>query len=417
MNQKPPLFNIEFVRNQFPALSTDFVFMDNAGGTQILGAVMDRVQDFYKNYFVQLGGSYKVSAEADEKLEQVTKELAEYINARDSREVVVGSSTTMLLRILSICISQQWQEGDEVIISNSEHEANASCWKKKQKNGIVVKVWKVNPETLELDIDDLNKLLTEKTKLVALVHASNILGTINPVKQIAEVVHAAGALICVDGVAYAPHRLIDVQEFGVDFYVFSTYKVYGPHQSILYGRYEVLSKLDGLNHYFIGKDEVPYKFQPGNINFELTYSLGGIMQYLHKFYDHHFPGNEDLTNREKLAKSFDLIASHEQVLANRMIDYLKSKKQIKIIGVGSGDKNKRMPTISFVHDDYKSSEVVEKVDQYQIGIRWGDFYAKKIIHDLGLEANDGVIRVSLVHYNTMDEVEKLISAFEDIFKR
>ena len=408
--------DIEFVRDQFPALENDFVFMDNAGGSQILSSVIDRMQEYFSNYFVQLGGSYEVSANADQKLEDVTKQLAEYINANDYREVVVGSSTTMLLRILSICLREGWQDGDEVIISNSDHEANVSCWTDLQKKGIVIKTWKINPDTLEFDIEDLKKLLTNKTKLVAVVHASNILGTINPIKQFADVVHEAGALICVDGVAYAPHRLIDVQEWDVDFYVFSTYKVYGPHQSVLFGRYEILKELDGLNHYFIGKDEVPYKLQPGNINFELTYSLGGIMQYLLDLYDHHFNGDVTVTNREKYEMSFNLIAEQEQTLADTLINYLNTKSEIRIIGVDAGDKNRRMPTISFVHDKYKSSKIAEQVDQYRIGIRWGDFYAKKIIHDLGLEDKDGVIRVSFVHYNTMDEVNRLINVFEKIFK-
>jgi cysteine desulfurase family protein (TIGR01976 family) len=321
----------------------------------------------------------------------------------------------MLLRILSISLSQQWQPGDEVIISNSDHEANVSCWTDLQKMGIVIKIWKVDPDTLEFNTDELKELLTPKTKLVAMVHASNILGTINPIKDYARIVHESGALFCVDGVAYAPHRLIDVQEWGVDFYVFSTYKVYGPHQAVLYGRYETLRELEGLNHYFIGKEEVPYKLQPGNINFELTYSLGGLMQYLLDLYQHHFGDVNKISNRQKYADTFALIADHEEVLAEKLIDYLNSKNEIKIIGISSGDKLKRMPTISFVHEKFMSSQVTRFVDKYRIGIRYGDFYAKKIIHDLGLLEKDGVIRVSLVHYNTLEEVNRLINVFEEIF--
>jgi len=407
--------NIDFARMQFPALERDFIFMDNAGGSQILGGVAERIQQYYLQYNVQLGGSYKVSAEAAEEFKKVHKTLANYINAKRIEEVIVGPSTTMLLRILSLSLSQQWKPGDEVIVSNSDHEANVSCWTDLAKKGIVIKTWKVNPETFEFELDDLKALLTEKTKLVAVVHASNILGTINPIKSFAKVVHKAGALICVDGVAYAPHRMIDVQDWDVDFYVFSTYKVYGPHQAIMFGKYELLKELGGFNHYFIGKNEIPYKFQPGNFNFELTYSLAGIPVYFSALHDFHFPENNSLDERKKWEASFQLVASHEEKLAERLLNYLNSKVEIKIIGHKTSGLNKRVPTISFVHEKFKSSAIAEKVDPFGIGIRWGDFYAKKLIESLGLLEKDGVTRVSLVHYNTLEEVDKLIETFQIIF--
>lgn len=381
--------------------------MDNAGGSQILESVLDRIQEYLVNDNVQLGASYEVSARAGEKLKDVQLQLAKLINANNPQEVIIGSSSTMLLRILSICLGRQLQKGDEVIVTNSDHEANVTCWMDLKEKGIVVKIWKMNPETLDFELEDLKKLLSEKTRLLAMVHVSNILGTLNPIAEIAKIVHEAGALICVDGVAYAPHRLVDVQKFDVDFYVLSTYKVYGPHLGLMYGKYEMLEKIAGINHYFI--DEIPYKFQPGNFNFELTYSLLGLTQYLSEFYDHHFPENLNLDDQLKFQKSFNLIAEHEEKLSTRLLDYLNGKENIKIIGKHSGDKMLRVPTISFVHDHLRSSTIVEKIDPYRIGIRYGDFYAKKIIHDLGLVEKDGVVRVSLAHYNTIEEVDKLIS--------
>ncbi len=407
--------DVNFVRSRFPALDRDFVFMDNAGGSQAAGHVINRLHEYFLKYNVQLGGSYQVSAEAGRVLRKVTGRMAEYVNASRPEEIIVGSSTTMLLRILSMVISRQWEPGDEVIITNSDHEANVSCWTDLQRMGIVIKKWKVNPETFQLDLDDLKKLLTEKTRLVAMVHASNILATVNPIRQTADLVHDAGALICVDGVAYAPHRSIDVQDLGVDFYVFSTYKVYGPHQAVMFGKYDILRNLDGINHYFIGKEEVPYKLQPGNFNFELTYGIGGITDYFDELFLHHFGGQATASAGERWGKVFEIIADHEERIGGRLIDYLRSKPGIRIIGIADGDRNRRMPTISFVHDKYKSSEVVRKVDDHSIGIRWGDFYAKKIIEDLGLIEKDGVIRVSMVHYNTMEEVDRLIAVFETIF--
>ena len=170
--------------------------------------------------------------------------------------------------------------------------------------------------------------------------------------------------------------------------------------------------MDGINHYFI--DEIPYKFQPGNFNFELTYGLLGLPQYLVELHDFHFPEAIDSADRIKFKKSFDIIADYEQELSNLLIEYLKTKENIQIIGKQNGNKSERVPTISFIHKNLKSSAIVEKVDPYRIGIRFGDFYAKKLIHDLGLIEKDGVVRVSLVHYNTLEEVKALINIFEEI---
>ena len=407
--------DINFVRTKFPGLRDDFIFMDNAGGSQVLGSVIDRTAEYFRKFYVQLGATYKVSATASVKLDESVKAIASFINAKDTKEIIVGPTTTMLLRILSICISRLWKPGDEVIVTNSDHEANVSCWTDLQEKGIIIRIWKLNPETLEFNFNDLKNLLTSRTRLVAMCHVSNILGTINPVKEVTKIVHDAGALMCVDGVAHTPHRLVDVTDLDVDFYTFSTYKIFGPHQAVMFGKYHLLREMDGINHYFFTKDDVPYKFQPGNVNFELTYSLGAIPQYFMDLHDFHFPAGINVTNREKYRKSFDLIALHEEKLSTMILDYLTTKKEITIIGEKTGSSLKRVPTMSFVHQRLRSSEVVTRMDPYRIGIRYGDFYAKKLIHDLDLEEKDGVIRISLVHYNTKEEVEKLIQALDRIF--
>ncbi|MFV9483680.1 cysteine desulfurase-like protein [Christiangramia sp. ASW11-125] len=409
------MMDINFVREQFPALERDFVFMDNAGGSQVLKQVTNKITDYLHHSNVQLGASYAVSKEAGDRLKASTEVVSELINASRPEEIVIGSSTTMLMRILSLSISKNWEKGDEIIVTNTDHEANVSPWTDREKSGFKVKIWQVNPESLELDIKDLENLLTEKTRLVAVTHASNVLGTINPVKKYAEIAHKAGALICVDGVAYAPHRKVDVQDLDADFYTFSWYKTYGPHLAMMYGKYDLLRELESINHYFIDKDAVPYKLQPGNFNFELTYAVSGITDYYTELHDHHFDG-KDLQFKEKLNKTYELISAHEEKLATRLLDYLNSISEIKIIGQTSAAAEKRVPTISFVHNNFRSNEIVEAVDPHNIGIRFGDFYAKKLIHDLQLEDKNGVVRVSLVHYNTLEEVDKLIEVFKTIFK-
>ncbi|MDR5591220.1 cysteine desulfurase-like protein [Christiangramia sp. SM2212] len=408
------MIDIDFVRKQFPALERDFTYMDNAGGSQVLSKVAERISGYLLHHNVQLGASYKVSQEADKKLKYATSRISELLNASRDEEIVIGSSTTMLLRILSLTISKQWKKGDEVIVTNTDHEANVSPWMDLKDRGIEVRIWKVNKETLELELSDLRKLMNSRTKLVAVTHASNVLGTINPIKKIAKEVHKAGALICVDGVAYAPHRKVDVQELDADFYTFSWYKTYGPHLAVMYGKYSKLVKLDSLNHYFIGKKDVPYKLQPGNFNFELTYSTLGIIEYYGELYRHHF-NSKAADFSEKLDKTFGLISSHEEKLASLLLEYLNSVPEIKIIGNPKPDSDLRVPTISFVHAKFKSNEIVEKVDDHRIGIRFGDFYAKILIQTLDLEEKNGVVRVSLVHYNSLQEVNRLIRVFKEIF--
>ena len=406
--------DIEYIREQFPSLKKGYTFMDNAGGSQILGSAIKNIQDYYLNYNVQLGASYEVSANAGKALLKSTENIAKFINTSDIKEVVIGPSSTMLLRILSICISQNWKAGDEVIVTNTDHEANVSCWKDLESKGIKIKVWKVNPSSFELELNELSNLLSNKTKLVAVTHCSNVLGSINPIKEIAKIVHKAGALICVDGVAFAPHRRVDVQELDVDFYVFSWYKVYGPHLALMYGKLPLLIGMPGINHNFFKAEDVPYKFQPGNYNFELTYSLKAIPEYLEELYDHHFEGNK-FSRNEKLEASFELISNYEAQLAQELLSYLKSVEGLKIIGDSSANASRRVPTISFIHPKFKSSEIVELIDKKHIGIRFGDFYAKQLIKDLDLEQYEGVVRVSLVHYNTLEEVRILIAAFKEIF--
>ena len=409
-----PNLDLNYVRNRFPALKNGFVFMDNAGGSQTLDSVIENISHYLTEHNVQLGASYKISQQSGAALEEAHRSIAGFINAKRTEEVVVGPSTSMLFRILSIVLSKKWQKGDEVIVTNSDHEANISPWRDLEKQGMIVKEWKINPETMRFDVEDLKALLSDKTRLVTMVHASNILGTINPIKEIGKVVHEAGSLFCVDGVAYAPHRMLDMQEWDVDFYSFSTYKVYGPHLAVMYGKYEILRELESFNHYFIGKEEVPYKLQPGNFNFELTYSLLGLTSYLKNVYTHHYSKQETKDERKTYASSYALMAEHEEALSKKLLDYLNAHSKIKVIGETTAAKEQRVPTISFIHEEMKSSDIVKKVDEYGIGIRFGDFYAKKIIEDLNLEQYDGVVRVSMVHYNTLEEVEQLIQALETI---
>ncbi len=407
--------NIDQVRQYFPALAGKWVFFDNAGGSQTLKTVVDRVSEFLLTSNVQLGASYGVSQLAGERVASAARGMMTFINAQSPQEVVMGSSTTMMLKTLALGLSQTFTPGDEIIVTNCDHEANIGAWVALEKQGMKIKFWKIRPDTLELHLEDLDLLITERTKLVTLTHASNVLGTINPIKKIAAFVHQKGVMICVDGVAYAPHRLIDVQDLDVDFYVLSFYKVYGTHYALLYGKEEHLLNIPGWNHYFINQTDIPYKFQLGNVNFELSYGMLGLCDYLSKLAQLHYGDETSSDLRTQMVQAFDLISGYEEKISDRLLTYLNSKPQVRIIGQTQANSQSRVPTISFVVNGMNSSDIPLQVDSHFVGIRYGDFYAKRLIEYLGLAELNGVVRVSMVHYNTLEEVDRLIKALEQIF--
>lgn len=411
---QPPSLDLDYVRAYFPALGGDWIFFDNAGGSQILQPVVERITEFVYTSNVQLGASYEVSQTATARVAQGEQAMATFINAASPAEVVLGPSTSALFRILAHCLGQGLQPGDEVIVTNCDHEANITPWMALQAQGVVIKMWSVNPATLQLDLADLDALLTPKTKLVAVTHVSNVLGTLNPIRQIADRVHANGTLICVDGVAYAPHRRVDVQALDVDFYAFSLYKVYGPHLALLYGKQEQLLALPGYNHAFIEETAIPYKFQPGGTSYELSYSVVGILEYYQRLAYHHWGDRTAALLSDQLDQAHALIQDHEVVLSERLLSFLQSKSGVRIIGTPEADPAHRVPTISFTVDGKSSAHIPPQIDRHQIGIRYGHFYAKRLIEDLGLAAQAGVVRVSMVHYNTLAECDRLIALLDPL---
>ena len=402
--------NLEQIRAEFPALASGFVYLDNAGGSLVLRRVADRVADYLLTSSVQLGAGYAHSQDAGAKVLAARKQIAELINAPSDDEVVMGGSTTSLMFQLGEAIAQEIRPGDEIIVTNTDHEANIGVWARLQRAGAVLRFWNVNPQTLELELADLQNLLSDKVKWVAMTHASNILGTINPVAEAAALVHAAGARLCVDAVAYAPHRLVDVQATGADVVVFSFYKVFGPHYAVLWGQRELLLGLASLNHYFISAQTIPYKLQPGNVNYELSYGCAGIRDYL---VDVGIRLGASGTPRQQMQAAFDAFEAHENQLVGRLLAYLATKSAVRVIGRPRADDGRRVPTVSFVVEGRMSESIVRHIDQFGIGIRFGDFYAKRLIDGLGLDRVGGVVRVSAAHYNTLHEMDKLIRHLDE----
>ena len=410
--RNPDALDLDFVRSRFPGLSTDWALFDNAGGSVPLASVIDSVASYMGRLGVQLGASYGLSVEAGERVSSGHRSMEELLSAQ-SGEVVLGPSTTVLLAHLSRALRSTWHDGDEVIVTDLDHEANIGPWRALESTGMVVKEWKLRRESASLELEDLEALLTERTRLVAVTHCSNIVGRIHDVSAIAERAHAVGARVCVDGVAFAPHRRIDVSSLGVDYYAFSTYKTYGPHQAVLWGRRELLTEARGQNHFFVGEDQLPAKMEPGGPNHELAASLPAITEYFRTLAEHHGGGSADPeTELDMLDRAFALIADHEQTLAERALAFLRQRQGVRLIGPELSDAGLRVPTIAFVAEGRHASEIPTALDGEKVAIRWGDFYAKRAVQSLGLESTGGVIRVSMVHYNTLDEVDRLIQALD-----
>ena len=397
--------DLAFVRSQFPALADGFAYFDNAGGSLVLAGVADRVRDYLLTTSVQTGASYPQSRRAVERLAEARARIALLLNAARPEEIVLGPSTTVLFQWLARAMEGQLQPGDEIVVTDFDHESNIGPWRALEKRGIVLRTWSLDPETLTVDLDALDRLMNPRTRLVAVTHTSNILGTINPVAAIARRVHARGAALAVDAVAFAPHRAVDVQAWDVDYYVFSFYKTYGPHFAVLYGKHDKLLELDGLYHYFYGRDKVPAKLEPGNTNYELAWGAAGIVDYL----DALGGGTGD---RAAIERAFADVAAHEATLAERLLSYLRARNDVRIVGHTTSEAARRVPTIAFKVDGRPAQDIVHAVDGADIGIRHGDFHSRRLIEHLDLAADGGVVRVSMVHYNTLEEVDRLVAALD-----
>lgn len=416
MSHSPEL-DLGYVRAQFPGLSRGWTLFDSAGGSQIAQQAVDRITSYLYERNVQIGGSYQVSLDAAEALHQGREAAATLVNATRPEEIVFGPSSTVLLQNLARAMESQLSPGDEIIVTISDHESNIGPWERLKARGVVLKFWPLERDSYHLDLEKLDRIMTSRTRLVCVPHVSNILGVVNPIREIADFVHSRGVLLCVDGVAYAPHHLIDVQDFGADYYVFSLYKVFGPHFALMYGRYDLLRELDSLYHYFYGKEIVPGKLEPGNPNYELAYSTCGVVDYLASLAGQGGGMNdrtEGPTTRARLVQAFGLIGSQEAALTERLLSYLRARNDCAIIGPRDNHDGSRVPTIAFRLDGQDASIVCKEMDAHNIAIRHGDFHARRLAEHLGITNQGGALRVSMVHYNTLDEVDRFCAALDEI---
>ncbi|PSN72456.1 PLP-dependent transferase [Corynespora cassiicola Philippines] len=386
-------FDVKKARGQFPALAQDQVFLDNAGGSQTLSPVIESITQYLSKTNVQLGASYHTGQISNTKYEEGYQAAAKYINAgRD--EIVLGASTTQLF--MNLAGALKFNEGDEIILSKMEHETNVKPWLfLAERLKLNIKWWHSPKPELKLTPENLKPLLSPKVKFVACTHVSNILGTIHDIRAIADTVHEAGALFAVDGVSFAPHRRVDVKAFGVDFYAFSWYKVYGPHISVLYASNAAQEHVQPRAHFFNPTKTLEDKLGFAASSYEATQSIPEIVKYLE--------GKDGA------------IAEHEGKLQKILLDFLNSRSDITVLGSTSSDSKVRVPTISFVVDGKRSDKVIEEAEKISnYGFRWGHFYSKRLCDEILGLAPEGVVRVSAVHYNTEEEMQGLVEVLKKV---
>ena len=407
--------DVDYVRSQFPAfndpLSKNWSFFENAGGSYVPINVINKLTEFMTSTKVQPYAEYTMSKLAGQNMDKATKLFAKMINAKKN-EIIIGGSTSINLYVLSNALSKYIKPGDEIIVTNQDHEANISPWRRLKKSGAKIIEWKFNKKNHELEIDDLKRLINKKTKILAVTHCSNIVGSVNNLKVISNIAHRYGTIVIGDGVSYAPHGFPDVKKLDVDFYTFSLYKTYGPHLALLYGKEKILKKLPNQNHEFLN-GSYPYTINPGGPNHEELVSLIGIYEYFEKLYLHHFT-DKNVSIRKKIEKINSLISLHEKNIANPLLKYLSSRKDIKLIGKKEINKKDRAPTISFTFKNKSSKAVSNLLVKNKIATRNDNFYAWRCLKYLKINTDDGVVRISITHYNTLEEVKKLISILNKI---
>ena len=395
------------IRARFPSLSNGEIYMDNAGGSQIPQSVADAVRDYMLTSYVQTGAAYPASARATQNVADAHAMVNTIFGGDEVGRTVFGSSSSTLCRMLADCYADALKPGDEIIVAESGHEANVGPWARLVQRGLTVKIWPANPETGVCELAILRGLITERTKVLALVHVSNILGHVEDVQPCIKLAHSVGARVVLDGVAYAPHLPVDVAALGVDWYVMSCYKVFGPHIGALFGRHEAFAELTGPNHYFLSKDYLPAKFELGSANHESCAGLLGLKPYLN------WLGGSDAFNRESVLSAWRVMEALETPLTQRFLDFLAAKPRVKIIGRESADAS-RVPTISFLHGDLSPMDIANAAMHAGIGMRAGNFYSVRLLERLGIDPATGVARVSFAHYNSLEEVDRLISVLDPI---
>lgn len=410
-------FPLDWCRAQFPALrrtvaGQPVAFFDGPGGSQVPQRVIDAVGNYLGQTNANRGGQYATARESDELLEAAHATLAQFVGAADAQSIVFGANMTTLTFALSRALARTWNPGDEIVVTRLDHDGNVTPWVLAARDaGATVQYVNFDQSNCTLDLDDLTSKLSPKTRLVAVGCASNIVGTINPVREICRRAHAVGAEVFLDAVHYAPHALPDVTGWDCDWLACSAYKFFGPHVGVLWGRAELLRSLTPYKLRPV-TETLPGRWMTGTQNFEGIAGTKAAVDYLADLGRYLRPGTAGL--RDALGVAYSAIADYERQLASRLLAGLTAIPQLRVLGLTDLERlDERTPTVSFVHERLPAVEIAGKMGELGLFVGHGNFYALQVSEAFGLEPQ-GVVRVGLMHYNTPAEVDRLLEALGQI---
>jgi cysteine desulfurase family protein (TIGR01976 family) len=416
--------DLSFVRSQFPALALidggrPAVYFDGPGGTQVPQRVVDAMTRYLIHTNANHGGAFRTTRESDAVLQSAHEAMADLLNAGSPAEIVFGANMTTLTFSVSRAIGRELKEGDEILITRLDHDANRSPWLALREKGVVVTEVDFNPDDCTLRLDDLQAKLSPRVKLVAVGYASNAVGTINPISEIAQMAHSAGAWLWVDAVHYVPHGPVDVQTLGCDFLVCSPYKFFGPHSGVLWGRRELLERLTAYKVRPAG-DASPDKFETGTQNHEAQAGVLAAVEYLAdlgaacgaEFADQ-FTGFSG--RRLALKQAMAAIKAYERELFAHFVEGLLAMPGLSFYGIRDPEQfARRTPTAAFRLAGRHPDEIGEHLARRGVYVWSGNFYAISVTERLGLEDQGGVVRAGLAHYNTREEVDYCLACLREL---
>jgi cysteine desulfurase family protein (TIGR01976 family) len=430
--------DLAWVRSQFPSLAQTVngqpaVFFDGPGGTQVPQRVIDAISDYLARHNANSGGAFATSRETDRVVAEARAAMADFLNC-DADEIVFGANMTSLTFALSMAFGRELGPGDEIVLTLLDHDANFSPWKALEERGVTIRAAKFNPADCTLDMDDLARQITSRTRLVAVGYASNAVGSINNVAEIIRLARQAGALSFIDAVHYAPHGLIDVRSLGCDFLACSVYKFFGPHMGVLYGKHEHLKR---LQPYKVrpSTDEVPHRWEWGTMNHECIAGITACVEYWEELgrrtlashveagprpaWPKPDPGptsdSASKSRREAIAAAHAAIHRHEQAMTAKLISGLLEIPRLKLYGISDPQKfDRRSATVAVRVDGHTPHELATKLGERGFFTWDGNYYAINVTEKLDVERSGGFLRIGLVHYNTMEEVERFLDALREI---
>jgi cysteine desulfurase family protein (TIGR01976 family) len=411
--------DIAWVRAQFPSLQVQVngqpaAFLDGPAGTQVPTQVLHAVQSYFMNSNANTCGAFVTSRRSDEMIANVRAAMADFFHC-EKDEVIFGQNMTTITFDISRAFARELKPGDEILLTTLDHDANFSPWKALEEKGAVIRQVGIREDDCTLDMEDFQRKLTDKTRLVAVGYASNAVGTINPAAEITKLAHDAGALIYIDAVHYAPHGLIDVKALDCDFLVCSPYKFFGPHMGTLFGKRQ---HLDRFHPYKVrpATNQSPERWETGTQVHELIAGIGGAVEYLAELGRHCNP--QVKTRREALATAYRTTVPYESRLIARLIDELPSIPEVRMFGIKDAQRlGERCSTLALRIGNHNPTAIATYLGERGIFTWDGNYYALNLTERLGVESLGGLLRIGLVHYNTMEEVERLLRALREFAAR